>query len=373
MWNRIYFHFLTSLSLIRANKLLACFTAISYFIGILMPIFVVSIMAHDEKQTKAAFMKHSEQIIQIQGTQFDLEDLKQKEKARVILFEQLNADSAVQDVFHKTETFGVLAYGTYMRYLQYLYVDESFNQNYNQFVQEGRWFNPLRKDECIVGTELSQKLWRAAGVYDQLFINNKQCSIIGTTAIFPNRVVMLHHSDEDWRGFSTFYVKVNEGQSVEQVTTSLKQLNPSLELQRMDYINKEYLAGQRTNHSLLLLITLSIFVYAIINISNVIKFMLDERRSRYGIQIAMGSTKKTIILEFFIELLLITSVSLIAVLGILYFNEHLIEKYIISIRIDGWVVVATFLTNVMICGLLSTLYLKKILSNDVVSLIRGDR
>lgn len=373
MWRRIYFHFLSSLSYIRANKLLTSFTAISYFIGILMPIFVVSIMAYDEKQAKASFMNHSEQIIKITGNQYIMEDLQQKENARIKLYDQINTIPAVQNVFHKTEAFGIIAYGTHMRHGQYMYVDEWFHSNFKQFVEEGRWFDPSRNDECIVGTELYNKLWRASGDQDQLFINNKQCSIIGKTSIFRNQVVMLHQADEDWRGFTTFYVKVDDSGSVEQVLSSLEHLDPAFDLERLHLVNKDYLAGQRTNNSLLLLITLSVFVYSIINISNVIKFMLDERRERYGIQIAMGSTKVNIIFEFFIELLLLTSVSLIAVLGILYFNVHLIAKYIITIRVDGLVIAATVLANVMICGMLSMLYLRKILSNNVVSLIRGDR
>lgn len=338
-----------------------------------MPIFVVSIMAHDEKRTKEAFMKQSEQIIQIQAARYNEKDQEQKERLRMRLFEHLNNEPVVRNWFHRTEASGIIASGEHMRYVHYMYVDQSFNQNFNQFVQEGQWFNPLKTNECIIGTELSKRLWRDSGVQAQLLLNNKQCNVIGTTEIFPYWVVLLHQTDENWSGFSKFYVRLNDSHAVGQVISSIKQLSLNLEVESVDLLNKEYLDGQHANYRLMLLITLSVFVYAIINISNVIKFMLDERKGRYGIQIAMGSTKASIVLEFFIELLMITSISLIAVLGILHFNTPLIERFIISIQIDGWVVASTIVTNIIICGFLSILYLRRILSKDVISLMRGDR
>ncbi|WP_128658110.1 ABC transporter permease [Paenibacillus sp. 598K] len=373
MLNRISFHLSSSMNLIRANRWITCFTATSYFIGILMPTFVLAIMAHDEKQTKDAFMQHSEQIIQIEGFSFSPENMGQLAEARILLNDRLNQDSAVQNVFFKTENSGILASGTHMRYIRYVYVSQAFDQNFKQFLQEGRWFDSSRNNECVVGTDLINKLQRASGVQEQLYINNKPCTIIGTTAVFPNRVVMLHQAEENWRGYSQFYVRMKDSHSVEQMISSLKELPLNVELEKMSVINNNYLAGQRVNYSLLLLITLSVFVYSLINISNVIKFMLDERRSRYGIQLATGSTKGNIILEFFIELLLITSISLSAVLGILFLSSPFVGKYILPIRIDGWVVAATFSMNFILCGLLSLLYLKKVLSQDIISLIRGSR
>lgn len=317
-------------------------------------------------------MKESERIARVEMAASEVERSR-KAAASHELLAKLQKDSAVETVSYKTEHSGVIGSEASLRYAHFVYVDERFDQNYKKFVREGRWFDPAREDECIVGIGLSYKLWKSSSIGRSLYVNGQACSVIGLTDIFENRVVMLHHGSEDWNGSTQFFAKTKESGTINRVISNIEHEAGSYEAERLDRINKKYLQGQRVNFSLLLLITMSVFLYAMINIGNVIGFMLDDRKERYGIKLAMGCTKRGIYTEFFAELLFITSFSVMAIYLTFAFGEGMIERYITAIRIDIPIILITLACNTVICAMLSLIYMRRMFTYDVITLIRGNK
>lgn len=365
MFTSLQYHIKSAMLNLYFNKMTTAFTGISYFIGLIMPLFVVLMIYHDEIQTKQSFMEQANQIVRV-DTSLSMENAVQS-------IEQWKENETVEQVFYKTEHSGVISSEKTTRFGYYVYVDPYFHNNYKQFLQTGRWFNAMEKNECIISRDLSFKMFDAEAVSGEIYINGEVCTVVGTTKIFNNRVIKLHNSDQAWDGYTQFFVKLNHSDVMEQMIAEVKSTLAGATIQPLKSINDQYAKGQRINFGLLLLITLSVFIYAIITISNVIHFMLSDRMYRYGINLALGCKKSKLYMEYFLELLFVTSLSLIVALVTLLLAESSIEKYLAPIRIDGIVVVILFLCNMIVCLLLSFVYLRKILSPDIISLIRGKK
>lgn len=138
----------------------------------------------------------------------------------------------------------------------------------------------------------------------------------------------------------------------------------------MDIVHRQSLQHMYAGFSVIVLLSFVTLFYALLNIGNVIGLMQSERRTKYGVQLALGASKRTILGEFFGEMMIITTVAALLVFIALKMGQPIIERYLFSIRLDYTVMLFATVANTAICGILGLIFIRRIWKTSIVRLIR---
>lgn len=371
----VWFRLMSTIKSIRFNKYMAGFTAFSYTIGLLLPTIILTAAYHEITQLNHSFMNDSERIIRVEDQTQMIPDSELDSSSaisdRELLHQLLSLGNAVEQVFYKSEKLTYLSDNKQYRSTQIVYVNDLFKDNYPNFVKRGNWFQSTEFNECIIGTNLARKLWQGSGINREIRVGGSSCTVIGETDVFDSKVVMRDQEKEDMGGLTQFFVKLKDEQEADAVVSSIHQLGRQYKIDSVQNLNQDQLDQAYEAFMLLLLLSLIVLLYSLLNISNTIGLMLNERRRKYGIQMALGSRRRGLFFEFYFELLMITSFSVILVYFLLYFGEPIIEHYLFLIRINGFILFVLSIFNMGLCVILGMIFTKRILRSNVVQLIRG--
>lgn len=374
----LWFRLISTVKSIRYHKYMTGFTALSYAIGLLLPTLILSGTYHEITQLRHSFMKDSNRILQVEDQTRMFPQLAREKSARMSdkeLLQQLSdLDDAVEQVFYISEQTSYLSYNKQYRNVNISYVNDEIQDQFSTFVKRGEWFHSAVSNECIIGTRLSRKLWQGSGINKEIRIGGTTCTIIGETDVLDYRVVkkdQWNKDNNDISGLTRFFVKLKEGVALDAVISKIHKLGGQYRVEPVKELNQHQLEYAYGAFSILLLLSLIALLYALLNIGNVISLLLNERRRKYGVQMALGSGRRGLFFEFYMELLMITSFSVVLVYFLIYFGKPIIEHYLFLIRINGYILFSVLTFNIGLCAILGMILTRKILKSDVVPLIRG--
>lgn len=277
----------------------------------------------------------------------------------------------IEQVTHRTEGSGTLSTGDRIRMIHVNYVPENYVLFFDRLLSGGRWLSRDGKGECVMGTALSSYFFSDSSLHRQVRFKGKPCTVVGETQVFSNYLLL---PEEEWsggEGNKVYYIKVKEEADVEEVMDRMAGISPDLVIETMEAQNRRLLSGAVQVFAVLFLLSLIALLYALFNIWNTIRLMIEERKGKYGIQRSLGASRFDLWLEFFFELLFITIISLLFLFGLMFLLEPIVERDIVPMKIDGFVIGIVFSLNLFIVSLIGFLALRRQLKQTIVALIRG--
>lgn len=372
MFHALWFRLVTTFKSIRHHPYTAIFTVMSYTLGLMLPVIILCTAYQEMTALQHSFMHDSDRIIRVALPIEQTNDLGLRNTTYDELSQQLiELDDQIEQVYVQSQFGSFVTDGVEYRTVQLFYLDEAITELYPQFVTLGEWFHEKPANKCIIGTALARRLWHSEGINKDIRIHGKPCTIIGETDIFQNGVVKLVDAQERIIGQTNFYLKLKQSSNMDTVLASIRQHNGPFQAYPVDQLNQDQWGQAFGAFSVLLSLSLVVLIYALANIGNVIGLLLQERRKKLGIQLALGSKRRSLLLEFYVELVLMTSSSVLLVYLLISISEPWIEHFLFPIRINGFILLILLLFNLVLCLILGLWFMKKNLTSNIVPLIRG--
>lgn len=359
---------------IRFGKRTAAFLIFGYAIGLLLPVAILSASNYELYKIKNQMMTDADRIIRLEmQTLIPSANTGRQEQLmfEIELFRQLQAlDSSIESVSFKSEFSSVLFDGHQYRYVNVVTIDPSFTDHFRRFVKRGEGFHDGDTGKCIIGSTLSRQLWNGSSINKVIQVGGMTCTIAGETDLFDKFVVLKETGQKNLKGKTHFFVKVKDAHDVDTVLAKIHQMNGQWRTDRMDIVHRQSLQHMYAGFSVIVLLSFVTLFYALLNIGYVIGLMQSERRTKYGVQLALGASKRTILGEFFGEMMIITTIAALLVFIALKMGQPIIERYLFSIRLDYTVMLFATVANTAICGILGLIFIRRIWKTSIVRLIR---
>lgn len=252
-------------------------------------------------------------------------------------------------------------------------VDENFNDILSSgWLSDGKTI--VKENECIIGKKLAKK--ENVTIGDTLRINDNEYIVSGINQI-PNYEKSIMISDTSKVKFdlydATYFIKTDG---------NIKDIGSDLENHVISHygtydfyyeteINNLFYNKLSSGWGPTIVISLLSLLYSLVNIYNIMRFYTIKFRRKIAISLAFGSTKGQIYLQKYIE------VAIVSLMGsfLTYFTLYCIEKspiqYILSIRLDIYILIVMLILGQVVALVFSTLLVQYLLEKPIAEVIKG--
>jgi len=365
------FLLLSILQSLRAGKRTAALLVLGFAVGLLLPTAILAAARHELLALHNGTMADARRIIRLDErpapepvsarpgsgpSEAELSDILR------------NLDPAVESVSRRSEYSGILHDGRKYRFVYILTVDPSYIDLFRRYIRLGGV--PDGGRACIVGTALAMEMWGGSGIGREIRAGTAACTVTGETDVHARRVIVVE-TEETYRGWTQFFVKAKDPGDADRILAKIRETaGGHWKAERMDVVERRERARARGAYAAAVLVSLATLLYALLNIGNVMGLMMRERRRKHGIQLALGARPRTIRAEYFGELLLMTTASLVMVFAALKTAQPLVERHLFSMRLDPAVLLSVFAFNLLICATASVVLVRRIRRPGIIRLIR---
>jgi len=181
--------------------------------------------------------------------------------------------------------------------------------------------------------------------------------------VIPSRVVPTH--------YVSFKMNLDKIDSLNKLLDYIKKEIGDFEAYCGAEVYSDEVKGTFTSYILLLLLSSSVLVYALVNIISMIFYKFDISQYRFGVEISLGATKRSIFLQCFIELFLISLCSSVIVLSIVPAIQKGASAIIEPIQFHYSVAIFLIIIVLMVSGILSMFLLKRIFKISISEILRS--
>lgn len=145
------------------NRTMTLLLMVSYALGWLLPVAILSASNHELFRLKSMGMSESERVISLflnPHAVLPTDKIGDRAQREEEIMKELHAEMErmkpfIEQVTHRTEGSGTLSTGDRIRMIHVNYVPENYVRFFDRLLSGGRWLSWGGKGECVMGNALS--------------------------------------------------------------------------------------------------------------------------------------------------------------------------------------------------------------------------
>lgn len=356
------------------NRFFSLLTLFALFLGLLFPTAIVGLGRYITYQLQESYLVEPENlaIMAIDSNQIPEEEID----------EIIESNEGVLRIVRSAEGFITAISGEAFSIAKFIAIDHGYDTLFKTFVNNGTWLSKDNYDnldnKCVIGRRIGRKLCGRDILGKTVNINGENFEIIGVTdnfewsgsilfplAAFEARVFKPENYD--------YYIHISSNigsdtwaEFCRLITTRYGNCSISF---LYDLI-KEEMNETSGQIAFILLISLVVLAYSMINIVTVIFLKVDDTRRRIAVYTAFGATRGDIFLQNLFEMLLLSLSGIILVIASMPLVSFAFNRLSLGIKTDWQVILQLAAISIALSISLSLGLVSRILKKSIAETFR---
>jgi hypothetical protein len=345
------FLLLTVLRNLRAGRRTAALMMLGFAAGWLLPAAMLAAGRYQQLVLEAGMMPDARRIIRLEEHPSpEPADARTGDRPSAAeLYDRLRGlDPSVESVSRRSVYAGVLHDGGGWRHALIQSVDPSYIGLFRAYIRRGGASDGGRT--CIAGIRPALDWWGGSGIGREIRVGADGCTVTGETEV-DDRHLTVVEEDGTFRGWTQLFVKVKESGDVDGILEKIRlAAGEDWRVERMDEAQRRERTQLMEVYAFVIAVALIALLWSLLNIGSTMALLMRERRKKHGIGLAIGARPRIIRAEAFLELLAVSTVSLIAVFAVLKAARPVVTRYLFPVHPDPAVMLTVFALHLLVCA-----------------------